>query len=808
MNLFRTTSALAYVVGALGVWGTAAAQTAPAAAATAEAAPQLSEVIVTAQKRSTNLQTTPMAISAVNGLTLKKNAIETFEDLAHSVPALSYSQNNPLRQEYNIRGAVNTRLGSPTADQSVGLFEDGVYIARSGVLNPIFFDVGQVEVIRGPQGVLLGRNVAGGAISVTSASPEFSPSGEVTIGYGNYNLVHSTGYVTGPITDSLAGRFSFDTDNHGGYAEDLFHHVGLDNLDQDGFRGQLLYRPQGGDFQARLIVEYNRESNNGICPIADPDTAKGDPNSAPGLELHPWSSLRAATGAAIGSPLTDRQCLPTWPTFAGDATPTPQGENHQNWGVNLNLQKGLPGQMKITSVTGYRGGESHLLYDQSGIGPENPYGLFLGTSPQDAFAFAFPVEFNEQTSEITEEVRLQSDYAHSPLDWIAGAYYERDRSHQENTFWAENIIGGPLASIEGQDLWNDNGGTQTYAVFAQAGYKILDTLKLTAGVRYTHDEKSGFVVATVQQYGDQYNGYTNTTPLTTLVGCGGTGSTPSCAPGSPNYPNYAQAYGHSWDAVTPQAILTWTPTHDIMAYFTVGRGFKGGGFENDTNNVSSPGAPSAVTTPYSPETDWNYEVGAKTRFWDERAQLNVAAYYTQYNNLQVEQTVDTCLCNIINNAGNAVFKGVEAEFEVRPVRQFYFWLSGDVADTKYIHFIDAAGNNDSGDTAQRTPGYQVVVGAELTTDLFSIPDALLFHITYKYQGKMYWDPANLTHENPYGLLDGRVSLTLPNKNWSVSVWGKNLTNTQYRTNIIAFFGDEVGTYGPPRTFGAELTAKF
>jgi len=804
MKLFRTASVLALAAGCVGAWSGASAQQ-TAAATTASGQVQLSEVIVTAQKRATNLQTTPLAISAVSGATLKTNVIQTFEDLAHSVPALSYSQNNPLRQEFNIRGAVNTRLGSPTADQSVGLFEDGVYISRSGILNPIFYDIGQIEVIRGPQGVLLGRNVAGGAISVVSAEPQFAPSGQATIGYGNYDLIHSDGYITGPITDGLAGRFSWDTDNHNGYSEDLFHHVGLDNLDQYGFRGQLLFHPTGSDFQAHLIVEYNHEANNGMCPIAETDVSKGDPNSAPGLELYPWSSLRAETGQAIGHPLTDRECLPTWPTFAGDATPTPQGEHHHNLGVMLKLEKGLPDQMKVTSVTGYRDGNSHLLYDQSGIGPENPYGLFLDTSPQDIFAFAFPVEFNEQASEFTEEVRLQSDNPSSRLDWIVGGYYERDWSHQENTFWAENLLGGPLASIEGQDLWNDKGGTQTYAVFAQAGYKILDDLKFTAGVRFTHDEKDGFVTATVQQYGDQFNGFTNTTPLTTLVGCGGTGATPSCPSDSVDYPNYATPYGHSWNAVTPQAILQYTPLKDLMVYATVGRGFKGGGFENDTNNA--PPAFGAIT-PYQPETDWNYEIGLKSRFWDERAQLNLAAYYTRYNNLQVEQTVDTCLCNIINNAGNAEFKGIEAEFEVRPVRRFMFWLSGDIAGAKYLHFIDAAGNNDSGNTAQRTPNYQLVVGAELTADLPSMPNSLVFHITYKEQGKMYWDPANLTHENPYGLLDGRISFTLPNHNWTFSVWAKNIANTQYRTNIIAFFGDEVGTYGPPRTYGGELTAKF
>jgi iron complex outermembrane receptor protein len=814
MKLHSTVSVFAILAGAFAVSTPALAAPAAAAAAADTAPGQLSEVIVTAQKRSTNLQTTPLAISAVSGQDLKKNAVETFADLAHSVPALSYSQNNQLRQEYNIRGAVNTRLGSPTADQSVGLFEDGVYISRSGVLNPAFFDIAQVEVIRGPQGVLLGRNVAGGAISVTSAPPVFNPGGEFTFGYGNYGLVHTNGYFTGPITDSLAGRFSFQTDNHNGYSQDLFHHVQLDNLNQVGFRGQLLFRPTGSDFQAHLSVEYNRESNNGMCPIAVSDTSQGDPNSALGAEFHPWSGLRQQTGLAIGSPLTNRQCLPTWPTFAGDATPTPQGENHDNWGFMLNMEKGLPGQMKLTSVTGYRTGRSHMLYDQSGIGPENPYGLALGVSPFDAFAFAFPVQFNEQTSQISEELRLASDYAQSRFDWIAGLYYERDRTHEINTFWAENIVGGHLASIEGQDQWNDNGGTETYAVFAQAGYKILDNLKLTAGVRYTHDDKTGNVTAVVQQYGDQYNGYVNSTPLTTLVGCGGSGATPSCLPGSPGYPNYTTAYGHAWDAITPQAILQYTPTRDVMAYFTVGRGFKGGGFENDTNNYSAPATPTtpavlpAATTPYQPETDWNYEVGVKSRFWDRRAQLNVAAYYTQYNNLQVEQTVDTCLCNIINNAGNAVFKGIEAEFQVRPVERLYFWVSGDIASAKYIHFVDAAGNNDSGKTAQRTPGYQFVIGAEATADLPSMPDALLFHIAYKQQGKMYWDPANLTHEKPYGLLDGRVTLTLPGKNWSLSVWGKNLGDTQYRTNIIAFFGDEVSTYAPPRTFGAELSAKF
>jgi len=790
MKLLRTTSALAMLAGMLSVAGAACAADA--------AAPEhvtLEEVIVTAQKRATNLETTPEAITAVSGQTLEKDKILTFADLARSVVGLSYTQNNPLRQEYNIRGAVNTRLGSATADQSVGIFVDDVYVSRSGTLNPPFYDDSQVEIIRGPQGVLLGRNVAAGAISVTSAPPSSTPSGELAIGYGNYDDITSHGYFTGPIAPGLTGRFSFITENHSGYNEDIYHNVGLDNLNQVAGRAQLMWQPEGSDFQAHLLVDYNKQSTNGMCAVALSGISQGDPLwTGP----DPWSTVRADIGAQLGHPLTDRQCLPTWPTFKGNASPTPQGGNEENWSTILKLEKGLPYHVKVTSITGFRDGHSYVMYDQSGVGPENPFGLFLNEDPGNVLAFAFPVQFNEVATQFSEEVRFTSDYDHSRFDWIAGAYYERDKVHQNNEFWAENEAG--IDVLQGEDNWNDHGGTETYAVFAQGGYNILQQLKLEAGVRYTHDTKSGFVTATAVQIGSQYDDYTDPVPLTTLSNCGqqiyvnGVCTTPS--------PNYSTPYSASWDAVTPQAILRYTPTDNIMTYVSVGKGFKGGGFENNTGPVSG------ATTPYNPETDVNYEFGFKTQFLQKTAQFNFAYYYTFYNNLQVEQTSDVCLCNIVGNAGNAQFKGVEGEFEYRPIRQLFFWASGDIANAKYVHFIDPAGNNYSGNEAQRTPNYQYVLGGEATLDLPGMPDALLFHINWKQQGKMYWLPDNLTHENPYGLLDGRVTFFLPARNWSVSLWGKNLTNTLYRTNIIAFFGDEVSTFGAPRTYGVELAAKF
>lgn len=179
----------------------------------------------------------------------------------------------------------------------------------------------------------------------------------------------------------------------------------------------------------------------------------------------------------------------------------------------------------------------------------------------------------------------------------------------------------------------------------------------------------------------------------------------------------------------------------------------------------------------------------------------------KYKDLQVQQTLASCLCNVISNAPGATIKGFETDLQYAPTTWFRGWASGSYVHGRYDEFI-FAGVNNSGNKMQRTPEWQAAIGAEVTTSVGSWEDALSARLSYKWQGKMPWAPENTTWEKAYGTLDGRVTLTSPDKNWSVSVFGKNITDELYRTNIIAFFQEEMSSFAAPRTFGMELSAAF
>ena len=248
----------------------------------------LEEITVTAQRREENLQSTPVAITAYSGELIEKNRIFTMFDLANNTPSFSLTANTPLDLEMNIRGVTNTRLDAPTADPSIGMFMDDVYIGRTGGMNVDFYDIERIEIIRGPQGVLLGKNVVGGALSVYSRRPEAETSGEAMVSLGNYGSVLVNGFLTGSLSDSLTGRFSFQSRTHDGYGYDLLNDRELDNLNSRQFRGQLAYQPDDSIFSARLVIDYNKDSSNGITVVAVPDDAAGG--------LRPWSTLRAFLG--------------------------------------------------------------------------------------------------------------------------------------------------------------------------------------------------------------------------------------------------------------------------------------------------------------------------------------------------------------------------------------------------------------------------------------------------------------------------------------------------------------------------------
>lgn len=768
-------SAIALVASSSALAQTAEPASPPAATASAEPSrdgPQLDEIVVTAQRRSTDLQDTAAAISAFGGAQLEKDRVLSFEDLASRATSLSFTALSPLDQEFNVRGITNTRLDSPTADQSIGIFFDDVYVGRSGLFNFDLYDIDRVEVIRGPQGVLLGRNVVGGAISIYSALPKAEYGGSLTASYGNYDEKLVRGHVTGAIADGLNGRFSFQVRNRDGFNRDIAHNVDLDNVDSVQMRGQLQYEPVGSDFSARLIADYTKDKSNGFHTVVV---------DGPGAGAGPWSQARARVAAIRGS-LSPRESLPDWNTYKGDVAPTPQELDRRAYGITLQLEKGLGALGTLTSITGYRNGRAYSQYDQTGIGPSNQFGVSV------PLLFRSPVRESERIDQLSQELRIVSpEVDDTGFDWIVGVYAQRDKVRKNDTISFE-ILTPALPTLNGESAWVNNGRNKSYAIFGQLGYRFSEQFRVVGGLRYTKDRKSGTVTGLSVETGDRFspNDPVPSSPLSATFTEGG---------------GYTANYKDSWSQLTPQVTAEFKVNRDILIYGTYSSGYKGGGFEDDPANAN------AAMSSYDPETVDSFEVGAKVEAFNRRVRLNIAAFSMRYKNLQVTQTSQVCLCNITDNAANAKIKGVEAELSVAIATGLNAYGGLTALDTEYIDFTDSVGNVNDGKFLQRTPRYQWNIGGDFTTNLGAWENGFSANINYSKQGKLSWQPEAIANEKPYGLLNGRITIA-PTENISVSAWGRNLANKQYRANVIAFFGDEASRLGAPRTYGLELAIKF
>lgn len=744
-------------------------------AATGVQAQALEEIVVTAQKREIGLQSAPVAVTAVTGESLERRRIFSVSDLASSAPGLSLTQgSSPVDLEVNIRGITNTRLDSPSGESAVGTFVDDIYIGRNGGMNTDYYDIERIEIIRGPQGVLLGKSVVGGALSIITNKPEFEDSGAITAAFGNYDSQLFSGHITGGLTDEWAGRLSFQTRRHDGYAYDALHDRAIDNWESKQLRAQLLYQPDNSQWSGRLVVDYSKDHMDGLNSVAISDGQTG------GFRPRPWSQLRAFLG------ITDpRVSIPEENVFAGAQGPTQQFLNRESAGLSLNIE-GEYDAFTVNVITGYRTGRANNLYDQTGGGPDvldeaETFGVtfadFLAFDPTAAtFLFSEPVGENADISAFSQEIRFTST-GDGRFDWIAGVFFKKDDIDKFDRFVGEGNSGA-LPTLSGESHWINNGENTNIGVFGQIGWRISDTLKLNVGARWTSDKKEGNMQGIVVATGDRFNP-ADAVPLTPLAEA------------------YNTAYGNTWRKTTPQATLEWQPNDDLFVYGTISTGFKGGYFQDTAPNAF------AASFATRPEEVTNYEIGVKSDFADGRARLNAAVFFMDYTDLQVEQTNQDCLCNLTENASDAEISGIEAEFSFAASENLIINLSASFLDTEYVEFREASGVISSGNPLQRTPETQYGANFDWT-----IGEEVNVFVGYSWQDKLPWQPANLNFEDSYGLLDARVTYAPLDAQWSASVWGKNITDELYRTNVIPFFGEEVSQFGPPGTYGVEFSYSF
>lgn len=751
-------------------------------AALAQAAPQdgLEEIIVTAQKRSENLQDTPLAISAVTAATIEARGITDVGALSAIAPNLVISQTpaSSTTPTLFIRG-IGEAEPLLTADSPNGLYIDGVVVGRSSGAMFDLVDLERVEVLRGPQGTLYGRNTTGGAVNLITARPADRFGVEQRFGYGRFDLLQSrTTIDTGEWgTSGLRAKLSYVHKQRDGYVDNLLasdkDDPGAYNV--DAFRVALAY-DRGGAVRAYYAFDYNRRDSRGI-PV---QLAAAAPYLTDYLNASP---LLGGAAPQISRERLDRLRL----DHDGDLRDTVQGHN-------LTVEADLAEGMLLRSITGYRRWTNRVSdNDLDGNGD------LVGFTVSPAI-LAPPFDFipegvgpislydghtARKQHQWSQEVNLIGQIG-DRFDYVLGAFYFQEKAQEvDNANLTIVIPSDPIPLAPGlsvpafgvniSTLLDYRHRSTSKALFGQATYKLTDRLSFTGGLRYTWDEKKL----------DQSD------PVTRSVKA-------------------------DFRRMTWLATAKYDFSDDWSAYGRIATGYKSGGFNART------GGPA-----FAPEKVMSYEIGMKSELFDRRVRFNLAAFHTRYKDLQVSQfeAGTTGANSVTANAGKASYTGIEAEAQVQITHALT--LSGNIGyvDRKYDEYLFRDPLTDQlVDVAKEA---RFVYSASTTANVgidYRFPDLgfgkLATRIDYSYRSRIYFHPIDALAPFNRQLSDGGVStfdgrlmlsdIKVANTELSISLWGKNLTNEDYLLSGIDFgsLGFGVVTFAEPRTWGVDLVARF
>lgn len=720
------------------------------------------DILVTAQRRAERVQDIPLAISAFGGEQVAKMGMVSIENVAPRVPSFYFGSFGASRPQLYIRG-IGTRSFDPGSESSVGVFVDEVYLGRASGSFGSLKDVERIEVLRGPQGTLYGRNTIGGAINVITKGPTSTFEGELEAGISNYDGYELFGAVGGPITsdDSVMFRVAGWRTYRDGYMTNLTTGTRFQGLDNWGGRARLAFRPAAG-FRIDLTAEV----------IDD-----GDEAAFAGFNLGSGPARNPTTG--VVTPPNPRA------TFLGRPGTTPIVYTGGNQGF-LSFDPFL--DRRTTSYVG------RLEYDTSfatltSISSYRKLRINDGRDLEGSSLDVINQLSRERSKQFTQEIRLTSDPDGAAsfggaLDWIVGGFYYRDRSERSDIFnlGTNSVIallsGGPQTSTALSDYQIDS-----YALFGQATLHLGEKFDLTLGARYTRDEKRA-----VQEG-------RNTRPGVPLV------AVPFTVDNSANYTSF-----------DPRIVATYKITPDINVYASYSTGFKSGGFQY------VPFSRAQANVLFEPEDIKAYEIGFKSEFLDRTLRLNVAAYYYDYKDLQVSRIVDLgggAAASLITNAASSTVKGVDVEIFARPSQNIDFSVAYGYLDASYDEYIFNATQNFSGTDLVRAPNHSVNVGAEWRIPV-TPESGLTLRADYSLLDTFFHEPGeanpnfggatSLTREPSYGLLDLRAAYEWGN--FRVTGYVTNVFNTDYRRTVLAL-GSTLSSFpGQPRIYGLRVGYRF
>lgn len=729
----------------------------------------IEDIVVTAQKKSENLQSVPISVSAIGGDKIANMNLTSLQGLQGSVPNVQIDNfaNTPQSAVFNIRG-IGVIEPDPYAGNTVGIVVDGVpqFFSMGALLDT--YDVDRVEILRGPQGTLFGANTTGGVVNVVTKRPSGEFGGYVKGTYGNWNRFDLSAAFDAPIVqDKLALRVAGIHSQRDGWVTNTFNGKSMGDKNLDAVRATLVYTP---DSDLKITLQGEHVATRNGAPVVVNGGRPGEANYVEAGTYYNGSLLPMYESPCAGT----GTCKAPKKYYSGNNEVPDVSDMNTYFGIGTIEYSNSP-IGDITSITGYKNFTLFEYTDQDGTAKTN------NATRRQTKAWSF-----------SQELRTAFDVNDS-INAVVGGFYMKNHYDHYQMYHLDFALPG-LAQLNLQDQDNES-----LSAFAQTYVELTDRLKLQAGIRYTHEKTDA--IAT----------------LDTAL------SVPELT--SPNWavdaalgdlragPHQIFAGGSkSWDQVGWKLGLDYELGHNQLVYASWARGFKSGGFTGRIAKALD------GSTPYDPETVDTFEVGLKADFLDRRLRTNFAVFMTNYRDMQVAQigydSVKREQYNAIVNAGKAEIKGFEAEITAVPTEGLTLRGSLAYLDAKYKKFDYTeltTTYNLKGEALQDAPKWSSTLGINysyaLPNDARIVADASWSYTAKKYYTAILNTPRS-TVQATY-LVDALLTYHAPDDKYTVGLWGKNLLDKRY----IATVYDSPGYMGltgyvPPRQYGVSVSVNF
>jgi iron complex outermembrane receptor protein len=784
---------------------------------------KLEEVVITAQKRSENIQDVPIAVTAFTAQALQDKGVVDIHGLANLTPNVNLDAGSPFSGSTSVLSASIRGIGQDdfamNLDPGVGVYLDGVYLARTVGANQNLLDVDRVEILKGPQGTLFGRNTIGGAISIVTHTPgdQYHFTGQVT--GGSYNREDISGSADMPVASNFLTSLTFSSQRRDGWQKQVPYVSAVPYVaEPDSAFGNAGTGPSGGArggqnqqaFRAKALWKISDDFNVTFTA----DLTHEDQSATPYTVLQTVTSgPQAVFGAFYNLCLEGIPFAPTAQSVCGPRAGANGTTMPGLWNANANPSTYHPPYSMATASTGnidttYANG---LNFDRL-----DSYG---GSVTAD-WTYSDDISFKSITSYRALDWKVGLDTDGSVLDMLGLSFAEGQKQISQELQMIGKAFGGRLNYVNGLYFFHEDGyihdwvtfadglfqvdgpnqlRTDSYAAFTHLNYSLTDQIGLTAGARYSLDKKS------FEGGQEDPNGF--------VYKIAGLPVAPFAAKilGFPNPNNLLQFYPPGWNyqsfyEFTPTVGAEYHWTGDLMNYFSYSKGFKTGGW---TTRLTSP---ESTASAFGPEKANTYEVGAKSQWLDHRLLANLALFYTDYQDIQLN--VQNGLSPTFVNAGSANIYGAELESQARLGGGLSLNTAFGYTDAQYSSVLPTAVSNGvqitTGFKLPKTPKWKASVSPQYLVDLAN--DATLrLSVDYTYTGTMYNDISDnpLLKREATSIVNSSVSYVPPNDRWELTLGGTNITNTRYiTTGTINYAAGVVsGTYSDPAEWYVSLKIK-